>query len=338
MSGKLYHLYRKVQILPVLFFSRKNTVYLFGCPIHPNMGDQAQTYCIQNWLEENYPDHKVIQFDWSTSYLMVLKLLRKKIRPDDRIFFHSGYFLVDHHSELPVYCKVVSLFSNHRIVVLPQTINFFDANVEAQVASIFNAHPDLILMCRDEVSYKKAQTAFSKCKLMLYPDVVTSLIGTKRFDHVRDGVLFCMRNDIEAFYKLEQITALRARFEGICSTTWADTSINVARRSLEINRESILYEMFEQFSQYKVIVTDRYHGTIFSLIAGTPVIVLSSADHKLSSGVKWFSDSFKDYVTFASNLDEAFEKAKVVCEKEMDHILPTYFKDQYYSILKSRLK
>ena len=335
--NKLYHIFHKGIVLLRLLALRKRTVFLFGYPIHSNLGDQAQAWCIEKWLRENYSDCRLITFNWSTSYDLALRLLRKRIREDDLIFFHSGYLMVDHHSELPVYCRVVKMFPDHKIVIMPQTIHFFDEKVEARVAETFNNHPDLILMCRDKVSYARAREVFNGCKLMLYPDVVTSLIGTKVFAGERKGVLFCMRNDMEAFYKPDQISALRERFEGVAETTLSDTSVDVTRRELERHREQVLEKILESFSKYELIVTDRYHGTIFSLIAGTPVIVLSSADHKLSSGVKWFPESFNEHVVFAKDLDEAFVLAQSLLASERKPGLPPYFKEKYYDVLWEKL-
>lgn len=49
-------------------------------------------------------------------------------------------------------------------------------------------------------------------------------------------------------------------------------------------------------SHYKVVITDRYHGTIFSLIANTPVIIIKSTDHKVTTGADWFKGIYDDYV------------------------------------------
>ena len=103
----------------------------------------------------------------------------------------------------------------------------------------------------------------------------------------------------------------------------------------------ILSEIFEEYSKYEVVITDRYHGTIFSLIAATPVVVIGSTDHKLSSGVKWFPRNiFGDYITFANDLDEAYSKAIQMLQnsKKISHELPPYFKENYYDILKKRLE
>ena len=327
----------KIEILYRLIFLKGKNIFLFGYPIHPNMGDQAQAYCIEKWLKANYPDYNLFTFNWNTSFPFALKLLRKKIDKKDLIFGHSGYFMVDHHSELPVYRMIAELFTDYKIVILPQTINFFKKEVEDQTATAFNAHPNLTLLCRDEVSYEKAQIIFSNCKLLLYPDIVTTLIGVKKFAGKREGVLFCMRNDIEAYYKPQEIAKMRDRFKEITPTEMTDTSIAVPYRTIKNNREQILNEMLKKFAHYKVIITDRYHGTIFSLIAATPVIVLSSADHKLSSGVKWFPESFSRYVKFAKDLDEAYTIAIQMLNDNYDYQLQPYFQENYFSVLKEKL-
>lgn len=337
ITKKTYFWYKRIIILIKLLLPRKNTVYLFGCPIHANIGDQAQTYCIEKWLQVNYPDYSVIKLDWSISYPLVLSLIRLLIKRVDLIFCHSGYFIVDHHSELPVYCKIVSKFPDHRIVILPQTINLSDKDIISKVSQIFNSHPRLYLLCRDEVSYEKAQKIFTECHLLLYPDVVTSMIGNKQYHGNRDGVLFCIRNDGEALYSMDEVSQLSKRLEKNHQITMSDTSVSTSRIRIENAREDVINDMLEFFAKFRLIVTDRYHGTIFSLITATPVIVLSSADHKLSSGVKWFPEKFKDYIVHAEDLGVAYELATNILSSDCSHELPPYFQDNYYKQLKGKL-
>lgn len=82
----------------------------------------------------------------------------------------------------------------------------------------------------------------------------------------------------------------------------------------------------------KLIITDRYHGLIFSQITSTPVIVIRSNDHKLSSGVNWFSpDIFKNNVTFANSLDEAYNIAEKILQKENITPNPPYFYQTFFN-------
>jgi exopolysaccharide biosynthesis predicted pyruvyltransferase EpsI len=327
----------KTKVLFELMQVNGKTIFLFGFPIHANMGDQAQAFCTLKWLNENYPDYKVFTFNWKTSYSLSYKLLRKKIGKDDLLFGHSGYFFYDHHLELRVYREIADLFPDYRFVIMPQTINILDNVILEKTVKSLNAHPNITLLCRDEISYENAKKNFPNCKLLLYPDIVTSLIGKREYSNKRDGILFVLRDDLEKFYSSDQIMELRNRFIGISKTEIMDTSINLSNYEMKKNREKLLNDMLEKFSHFKVIITDRYHGTIFSLITSTPVIVLDSSDHKLSSGVKWFPESFNKHVFFARNLDQAYEFATNVLSSETTYKLDPYFDENYYSKLLSKL-
>ena len=245
--------------------------------------------------------------------------------------------MTDLYHEQDVYCRVAQLFQDFPIIIFPQTVNYVHTTNLIKTANIFNKHGRILLMCRDEFSYKIAEQYFINCRLLLYPDIVTSLIGTKTFTNNREGILFCMRNDKEAFYTHHDIQKLQDKFVNI-NIQQTDTTLPIKVKTIYKNREKILYDIFEEYSKYKLIITDRYHGTIFSLIAGTPVIVLSSSDHKLSSGIKWFPKEFDQYIQFAQNLDDAYNLAKKTLDNKFEHILPAYFKTNYYDKLNSIIK
>lgn len=97
-------------------------------------------------------------------------------------------------------------------------------------------------------------------------------------------------------------------------------------------REELIRSMLRTFSRFQVVITDRYHGTIFSQIVNTPVVVLSTADHKLSSGVKWFpKEEFGKNIFFAANLEEAYKLAdEILSRKGKIYKNPSYFKQKYY--------
>lgn len=312
-------------------------IYLFGSPNQVNLGDQAQTYCIENWCKENYPEHELIILTYYTMTNVILSSIRKTIKKNDLIFIHSGYHITDLYTMVDKYCKVIKLFPDFNITIFPQTINFeHDKEKERFVANTFNSHGRITLLCRDNISFEKAQKIFTNCKLLLYPDIVTSLIGKFNFNNKRNGILFCMRNDKEALYSKEEIRILRDRFKPI-ETDITDTDSDIFYRTIQKNREKILMNKFQEFSKYKLVITDRYHGTIFSLISNTPVIVLSSTDHKLSSGVKWFPQEFNGYVTYADSLEKAYSTALEIYNNNIEKKLPTYFDDKFYKELKTKI-
>lgn len=339
--------YRKLRGLARFFFLARRvmaqrgrpTVWLFGSPNHSNLGDQAQTYCIVQWAKANYPTHDVFVFSqFSKCEYRILRILRRVIGKEDVLFCHSGYHMTELYPLHEIYAAVAETFPDFPLTIFPQTVNFFSEKEAQRVAARFDRHPNCTLLCRDEISYAAAQKIFKKTRLLLFPDVVTSLIGTRHYSFPREGVLFCMRNDKEAYYTPEQIAVLRDRF-GFTKTALSDTTVPIPPEEVIKNRERVLENTFSEYGRYRVIITDRYHGTIFSLVAGTPVVVVSSTDHKLSSGVKWFpKDIFGEYIAFAKDLEEAFVLARERLENPPTKLLPPYFKEKFYDGLLDKLK
>lgn len=147
-----------------------------------------------------------------------------------------------------------------------------------------------------------------------------------------------MRNDKEAFYQPQDIAGLRRDLETFIFTEQTDTTIDTPAEEVIARRRDILYSTFSYFSHFQVIITDRYHGTIFSLISNTPVIVLNSSNHKLSSGVKWFPGSFNEYVHFAESLEQIPSLVRNILEHPPQEPLPPYFSENYYDHLSEKLQ
>lgn len=330
------------------FFSFKKKVLLFSVPSHPNLGDQAQLMCTERWIKENFSNYKLFKFPHLCTpfandkkvfnYLfLIYVVLKLTVRKNDIFIGHSGYFFVDHHGGWFSFDFLLRHWNN-QFIVFPQTINFYAPVVKQRVAASFGNKKNLTILCRDNVSYENAKKSFGNTRLLLYPDIVTSLIGTQTYRSQKEGVLFCIRDDIEAFYSTKDIDNLMQRFGDIRKEK-IDTTLKISAQLMKKNRDELIYKTIEKIATYKVVITDRYHGTIFSAIANTPVIVISSADHKLSSGVKWFpKEIFGNNVQYAENLEDAYMKAIAIlnsCEKL--HINPPYFKENYWDKLAAQI-
>jgi len=324
----------KKKVDDVIRNSTSPRLFFFSTPIHSNLGDQAQLMCWLRLFKEWYPQYEIICIPARYRSFSTLRDIRNIINSEDKIFIHSGYLIYDPHPELPFIIDVVRAFYDFPITILPQTVNLMGEWYQQIVARQFNAHQNLTLICRDEVSYENAESLFPNLKLKLMPDVVTSLIGDKDFQYnntERNGIMLCVRNDGEKLYTDSQINDLKKRFGGI-RVSQSDTTIKASIWQWERKRESMIRKILREFSQYQVIITDRYHGTIFSQIANTPVIVLSSADHKLSSGVKWFPQAvFGNMIQYATNLDMAYSLAVEQINRSTECVNLDYFKENYYS-------
>lgn len=327
----------------------KKKIFLLCEPKHANIGDQAQLMCTLDWLKEELPHYKIVRvgymfgpFDFFLKtrlkdIFVLFKYIWIKftVQKDDIFIGHSGYLFVDHHIGWTSFAFIRKYFPQQRMIILPQTINFYSPVAQQLAKNSFKNKNNIILLCRDKVSFENAKKLFGTTQLLLSPDIVTSLIGTKQYSYKRNGVLFCMRNDVEQYYKPERIDALMQRFGNIRKEK-IDTTLNGINTSyLEKNRKKLIWDMIDKIATYKVVITDRYHGTIFSAIASTPVVVINSADHKLSSGVKWFpKEVFGDYVQYAENLEDAYEKANAMLSKtDLKYNNSPYFKKNYWDKL-----
>ncbi len=313
-------------------------VFYFGTPKHTNLGDQAQCMCIENWLKNNYNKCNIIEFSddiISFDLLGIIKLLKTKIMNENLIVFQSGYCTTDKYiiSE-NMHRNIIKNFKDNKILFFPQTVKFYSKIEERKTIKIYNSHNNIIFLARDNKSFEMAKKMFKTAKVFLYPDIVTSLIGKYSYSNGRKDILFCMRDDREQFYSKSDIEILKNTLENKykVSTKFVDTTIDIEPTYLKENIQKILEEEFEEFAKYKLIITDRYHGTIFSLISATPVIVLGSTDHKLISGVNWFKDIYKGKIYFAENLEKVKELVeKIFNDKEVDYKrYDEYFDREYY--------
>ena len=316
-------------------------VFVFVSPGHTNLGDNAQTLCIREFLEKNYPGRRIKFFtnDYiRETNLAIIPFVKRISRPTDPVFLHSGYRMTDvWPGPERMHRCVVTTFIDRPVVSFPQTINYVSAAARDIAKRDFNSHPNHTLMCRDAVSFKTAKALFPNCRNLLVPDMVTSKIGRYRFHGPRSGILVCKRNDKESNIAPDKFARIVAELSRINAVTVSDTSAKDSWKTMHEDLRGYLKNVWSEYAKYRLVVTDRYHGTIFALIASTPVLVFPSTDHKVRSGLDWFPKSFSDYVRFVPRPDDIPAVAKEMLAKEYDYQLPPYFKEKYFDSLFEKL-
>lgn len=320
--------------------------HIFFCGVceTSNMGDMAQTYCTYEWLKKNYPGYQILEckttFLYDYSDKKMIRLMKDKMRDDDIIFFQSGYNTHDLGGrEDLMHQLIMTEFPKTEMIMLPQTVYFKSEARREQAARVYNGHHKLLFFARDPVSEQYARNMFPDIHVELYPDIVTSLIG--RFpikENKREGIWLCRRNDVEQFYKEEDY----ARFTEVLSkwdqVTVGDTIVTASPKEIRENLLKAVGDMVNTFAKYRLIVTDKYHGLIFSLVSNTPVIVLRTKDHKVTSGYEWFCRIFPDRVFFASDEDELIARVDEVLKKPHYNRLDDYFAREYYDKMKEHIE
>ena len=232
---------------------------------------------------------------------------------------------------------VVEAMPDAKILMLPQTVFFQKEENKQHTATILNTAQKMLFLARDFVSFEIAKQMMPDIKVLAYPDIVTTLIGTLSFNNERNGVCLCTRNDGEKLYTKEEIDELEKRFivNGV-QVKQKDTQSKATLLQIRANLQQHIEAEIESYSHFKVTITDRYHGTIFSLCAGTPVIIIKTTDHKVTTGADWFKGVYDDYVYVADDLNDAYSLAMKIMDKNLKNHLPAYFKETYYDNLKEK--
>lgn len=266
--------------------------YLLNIPSHGNMGDQLIAYAEENFFNDNFSENRVEYF--STGELECgVELLKPIIASEDIIFITGGGFLGDvYPEEERRFHDVMRLFPNNRIILLPQTFSYYKNSKSIKKAIALQMKCErLVITVRETSSYNCLQSHFNNAEIKLLPDMATYL-NLSNLEYQRSGVIICSRNDKE---KEKQSSFV---FDSVSEWTkrnnipirFVDTQKPYSVRAE--SREDEIDKLVEEFASSRLVVTDRLHGMLYSIITGTPVLAIDNTTHKVSGA---FYDWFKDF-------------------------------------------
>ena len=321
----------------ILFSTERN--YLFMVAMHNNAGDLAQTVCIDEWLKKNYPKSVTINVAYTCPNDRIVKNICKKIRLQDRVFIHSGFNITDICSDFSksnvfkTHKIILESLPNHKIVFFPQSVECKKPDGWDIVSEIYKKHKDIVFISRDLISQDYAKKILPDAKHLAYPDIVTTWIGKYQFAPPTKDIFLCLRTGEESLLNDVQKAEIRRRLTQIGSLDANDTDVSYSAFWYRGHRKEAVLKKIQEFSQHRVVVTDRYHGVIFALVAGRPVVVSKTINHKVSSAIEWFPKEFKPYVhTIESENDvqEIEQVTKKLLYENLDPMKSNYFADKVY--------
>lgn len=328
----------KKAIRDILENKAEKRIYYFGAPNHTNLGDWAQTYCILNYISKYWSEYKVVSIRNSRTAFdnSFIRILKNNIHTDDIIMIQGGYVFRDDSVLCEAYSRILDAFPNNRIVFFPSTILFHNEQKWKIIVDSLEKHPHVLLLARDSVSYEMAKKWLVNTRVECYPDIVTTLIGTQTYSVPKRDILLCVRNDSEKLYSQNDLLKLKSELlKYVSEVEFTDTTCYDYGPEYIFNHiEEVVLTKIKEFSQYKLIITDRYHGVIFSLIANVPVIVLSSNDHKVKTGLKWFKGIYDGSFYFAESITKAIALSKEILDKRKLFKNEPYMEATYYANLR----
>lgn len=265
-----------------------NNVYIFlGCD-YPNLGDYAITIAQKEILMKIYPNHQVHVIPIDQTY-SGLKTVLTYDNPNDVITSIGGgnmgelYYGYERKREF-----IIRMTKDYSVISFPQTISYSDSLLGRlglnRSRAIYNSHPNLILLAREEKSYEQMKRLYPRCKVLLTPDVVMTL--NRYRPSKRKGCVMSIRNDKESILsKNDKQQVFRFATKHFTSVEEIDTCPD-----RYTNLSGAFTSLLSHYANAELLITDRLHGMIFAYITGTPAIVLPNSNGKIVNSYRWIKD------------------------------------------------
>lgn len=322
--------------------SKSGRIYLLGTPEYHNLGDHAIAYAEEQFVKKYLPEREIIMI--SEDHLMQnFDMLTDGIQREDILLLQGGGNMGSEYKEQEyIRSKVIAAFPHNHVIIMPQTI-YFKKSKESQklmdkMIQCYGQHRNLTLAAREEVSYSIMKSRFKKNKILLCPDIVMSLpyekiAGTVVREDTREGVLLVLRSDTEGVLTITQLMNIKKLcIQYFGSVRMTETSISYA--VTEEKREVELRKKWDEFLSARVVITDRLHGMIFAAITGTPCIVLTNYNHKLSGSYQWLESlHYIKYCNRVEFLQEILESMKREMFSTDLSVMPNIILKVYYEKL-----
>ena len=295
------------------------SILLLDTPEHENIGDHAIVLAQLQLLQEVCPQKPVLEV--TAGQLEGSEEEFARLTPRGKtVLIHGGGFLgcLWPQEELR-FRALLKAFCGQRVVVFPQTVTFDLSTAEGRAflresQAAYCAHPDLTVFVREENSLALMKTHFPGVKVHLVPDTVLQL-DVKLPKKTRDGVLLCLRSDLEK--KLTDSDS--AAIERMLENRKIQKTDTVAKRCIRPKeRQKAVADKLAEFAGAKLVITDRLHGMVFAALTATPCVALGNCNGKVRGVYRWMEHL--DYVYY---LDDPMQLERLLpaleLNREYDH-------------------
>jgi pyruvyl transferase EpsI len=272
------------------------TAFVFMVPDLGNLGDLAIGIAQRSFLERQLPDYTIVEIPHGKTY-EAAREVAKCIMTEDVVFLTGGGNLGTIYPEAELQRRfLIRKFALIRIVIFPQSV-FFEptragSRFLAQSMRIYNRHPKLTLIARDKPSFDQMNKCFPAACVLLWPDIVLLLPPMQASKCRKDRIILSIRRDNESNLDAAQTSAIEklATAEAM-ELTFRDTNIDNLHHSLA-ERHQPVNDIWQAYSNSRLVITDRLHGVIFCAITGTPCIALNNNNSKVRNLIEtWLHEA-----------------------------------------------
>lgn len=281
---------------------KKKNIYLIGTPEFGNLGDHMISEVELEILHMVYPKGLIHEVTMD-EYWKKKEELKNKITEQDVLIFHGGGNIENLWPKSEYIRRdAFSIWKNQKKVIMPQSIFFSnDMEGERELLETKKAYsvPNLLLCCRDKISYQLAGKQFP-CESIYVPDTVLFHKPQEEKTISRNGVILCLRTDKEKkLTKQDENKIAEILGKKYGKIVELDT---VGDKKTKKTRQEGLRKFFDQICRAEIVVTDRLHGMIFCALTGTPCIALDNSYQKVFGGYQWLESL--EYIQYIKDIND----------------------------------
>ena len=290
---------------------------IFGLAPFENKGDSAISageLILLEWL-----GIKIIYFcvfrECSNDAIKTALAISKNYTNDELVILLQGggtlmcYTVADHIRDY-----TITLFKNFEIVMFPQSLWIREDQTKQRMdyyKHVYSLHPRLTFTYRDRDSFERGKVFFPNARPLLAPDMAFQLGAFKRTMLPTHNIVWLLRMDMES-QGFDLPSPSLVKLHDICFGDWKYWSTTLGMSHIE--NIFLLYTNGLTFLQRgRVVITERLHGHILSVLLGIPHVVIDPINHKASTYINTWTAGLTN-VLIANSSKDALNKALLLLD------------------------
>lgn len=302
----------------------KDNIFICGIPEHGNRGDQAITIAEVNYISKIFPNRKISLIPENEWYENILCMILITNKYHNLCIYHGGGNMGELYPfQENIRLSAIKHLKKAKFIVFPQSIDYNEkSRTLSKAKKIYESHKNLTIFTREEPSELIRKKIFGNCEGYMVPDIVMSYVP-KIDDFERNGILFCVRQDKEknpqSNSDLETLKQTAGKYEENIrhiDTYSKDSCFKYEHQLDELNK------LWSEFKKSEVVITDRLHGMIFSIITKTPCIALDNITGKVGNFYRtWLK---KSNVLFISGEEDINKGIEIIKNKDYKKLIDNF--------------